>query len=67
MKNSDKKYFAYWHRLIKKIEKITEMQCTAYDPDIVLDKIEDKRFIPGMHVCLPVWLVKMIIKKVEKK
>jgi hypothetical protein len=67
--NSSKKDFnAYlkdWDDFIAKIEKLTGLTVTGYDPGLNLTKIVDKKYIEGTTIQIPLWFAKILVTKFD--
>lgn len=66
--NTKKDFNAYlkdWDEFIAKIEKLTGLTVTGYDPGLNLTKIVGKKYIEGTTIQIPLWFAKILVEKVE--
>ena len=66
--NGKKDFNAYlkdWDDFIAKIEKLTGLTVTGYDPGLNLTKIENGKWKEGHTVQLPLWFAKRLVDKFE--
>ena len=58
-------YLKDWDDFIAKIEKLTGLTVTGYDPGLSLTKIVDKKYIEGTSIQIPLWFAKILVKKLD--
>lgn len=58
-------YLKDWDDFITKIEKITDLTVTGYDPGLNLTKIENGKWKEGYTIQLPRWFAQRLIDKFE--
>lgn len=58
MQNVTDEYLSNWYELIIPLEKLLDMTCIAFDPDILLLEKGPK----GLTMTLPLWFAKKLIK-----
>lgn len=60
---SFKFYMREWNALIKPLEKLTGLKVYGFNPDISLCKVIDKKIVTNSSIKLPIWFVKILLKK----
>ena len=58
-------YLKDWDDFNAKIEKLTGLTVTGYDPGLNLTKIVDKKYIEGTTIQIPLWFAKILVEKVD--
>lgn len=58
-------YLKDWDEFIAKIEKLTGLTVTGYDPGLNLTKIVDKKYIEGSTIQIPLWFAKILVEKFD--
>lgn len=66
--SSKKDFNAYlkdWDDFIAKVEKLTGLIVTGYDPGLNLTKIENGKWKEGYTIQIPLWFAKRLVNKFE--
>jgi hypothetical protein len=65
--NSYDEYNICWNELIIRLEEITGLKVTGYDPSVSLSEIKDGKYIDGSNVQLPAWFAIKLIESFDGK
>lgn len=63
-------YLAAWRKLARRIEKLTGLTCTGFDPDLSFSemvKTKDQKTFTGNNVQLPVWFCEKLLAGIDKE
>lgn len=55
----DNEYLEHWYTIINPLEKLLDMKCIAFDPDILLLEAGPK----GLSIVLPLWFAKKLCSR----
>lgn len=58
-------YLKDWDEFIVKIEKLTGLTVTGYDPGLNLTKIVDKKYVESSTIQIPLWFAKILVTKFD--
>lgn len=59
-------YLKAWDDFNAKVEKLTGLTVTGYDPGLNLTEFKDGKWVEGSTIQIPAWFAQRLIEKFEK-